>query len=222
MISVLSMVSVAATAGAATVSGRWLAHQRDELGRPRPFPSISTGLLVVLAIAFAVPVVRRHQEESRLSRVASQLVGDHVSVHCQSIGQALADLGSELGYVRYREDGTPEPRTTIKRDPCRDLRRYYGGHRHHPSTDEVIAVHVLTHEAMHMKGLLSEAPAECAAVQRDEDTAEMLGASPAEAHELARLYWINVYPNMPGNYRTDECRPGGPLDEGLATAPWAT
>ncbi|MDX6217465.1 MAG: hypothetical protein QOG99_3049, partial [Frankiales bacterium] len=127
MISVLSVVSTAAVTGGLGLTGRWVARQRDALGRPRPFPAISVSLLAVLAVGFAVPVVRRHQEESRLSRVASALVGHPVRVHCQSIGQALADVGGELGFVKYDDAGRPEPRTTIKRDPCGELRRYYSG-----------------------------------------------------------------------------------------------
>ncbi|MCU1599635.1 MAG: hypothetical protein JWO22_344 [Frankiales bacterium] len=220
MISVLSATSGAAVLGAAALSGRWLLHQREELGRPRPFPRISVALLAVLGIALAVPVVRRHHEEDRLSRVASRLVGHRVKVHCQSLGQALTDVGSELGYVKYGEDGVPEQQTTIKRDPCGELRKYYGGNRHRPTTDEIIAVHVLTHESMHMRGLVQEDMAECAAVQRDEETAEMLGATPGEAAMLARLYWGTVYPDMPEGYTTPDCRPGGALDEHLVTSPW--
>lgn len=221
MISVLGAVSGAAATGGLVLSGRWLLHQRDALGRPRGFPVWSVSLLTVLAVAAAVPGVRRRSEEKRLSGVASALVGHRVQVRCQSFGQALADLGSELGYVRWDAAGRPEPRTLIKRDPCGQLRRYYGGHRSRPSRDTVIAVHVLTHEAMHLRGLLDEAGAECAAVQRDETTAQLLGATPAQARELARDYWLTVYPDMPDGYRESGCAPGGPADEHLDTAPWA-
>lgn len=220
MISVLADVSAVAVAAGLGLSGRWFVRQRDELGRPRPFPVISVSLLAVLAVAAAVPVVRRHQEEDRLSRVSTQLAGRSVRVHCQSIGQAMTDVGAELGFVRYDDAGRPEPRTTIKRDPCGRLRDYYSGHRAHPSQDTVIAVHVLTHEAMHMHGLTGEAAAECAAVQRDATTAELLGATPAQAHALARVYWRLVYPQMPDDYRETSCAPGGTADEQLASAPW--
>jgi hypothetical protein len=86
--------------------------------------------------------------------------------------------------------------------------------------DEVIAVHVLTHEAMHMRGETNEATAECEAVQRDRTTAALLGATPRQADELARTYWLTVYPDMPADYSSAECRPGGALDEGLTTAAW--
>ena len=221
VISVLSMASVACVSGGLALAGRWWTRRRDELGRPRDFPVLSVSLLAVLALATAVPVVRRHEEEDRLSRVASALVGHPVRVHCQTFMQAMGDVGAELGYVRWDADGDPEPQTLIKRDPCGALRHYYGGHRQHPPRDVAIAVHVLTHEAMHMRGQLNEAAAECEAVQRDEVTAEMLGASPLQARELARDYWLLVYPGMPDDYRSSDCAPGAAMDERLETAPWA-
>ncbi|MFN2539452.1 MAG: hypothetical protein ABR549_15055 [Mycobacteriales bacterium] len=221
MISLTGMVSAAALTSGLALSGRWLMRQRDALGRPRGFPTWSVSLLAIVAVAAAVPGVRRRAEEKRLSGVASVLVGHPVAVRCQSVGQALADLGSELGYVKYDAAGRPEARTVIKRDPCGELRKYYSGHRS-LSLDRVIAVHVLTHEAMHMRGLTNEAEAECAAVQRDVTTAQLLGASPAQALELARDYWLTVYPRMPDDYRSGDCVPGGPADEHLDTAPWAS
>jgi len=220
--SVLGMVSAASLGGGVVLAARWSGRRTDELGRPRDFPVWSVSLLAVLAVVAAIPGVRRHSEEQRLSSVASALVGHAVRVHCQSFGQALADVGAELGYVKWGDDGRPERQTLIKRDPCAALRHYYGGDEHSPSTQEVVAVHVLTHESMHMRGELDEAIAECEAVQRDEQTAQLLGATPREARLLARLYWGTVYPDMPDDYRTSECAPGGRLDEGLASAPWVS
>jgi uncharacterized membrane protein YeaQ/YmgE (transglycosylase-associated protein family) len=122
--------------------------------------------------------------------------------------------------VRWRADGYPEPWTLIKRDQCRHLAAYLRSDKRRPTRDQVVAVHVLTHEAMHLSGRLGEAVAECAAVQRDAHTARLLGARPADAAALAGAYWGNICPLMPDGYRSGDCRPGGPLDEGLADAPW--
>jgi hypothetical protein len=89
-----------------------------------------------------------------------------------------------------------------------------------PSRDQVVAVHVLTHEAMHLSGRLGEAEAECAAVQRDAHTARLLGAEPAAAARLAAIYWGEVYPLMPDRYRSEQCQPGRSMDQRLADAPW--
>jgi hypothetical protein len=218
--SILGVVSGLSGLSAAGIAVRWSTHRRDSLGRPRPFPVWSGSLLALLCVAALVPGVQRHREEGRLSQAASALVGHHVAVHCQTTTAALVDIGNELGWVPYDDAGVPLPRTLIKRDPCKALRGYLGGDRGNPSRDAVIAVHVLTHEAMHMRGETSESVAECEAVQRDTVTAALLGATAAEATRLARTYWLTVYPQQSADYVSSDCKPDGSLDEHLASAPW--
>ena len=209
---------VLAAAVVATV--RWWLRRVDSLGRARPFPLLSVVLLVVAGVGLLAPVARHEQLEDRLSSTASALVGSPADVRCQTAGQEFVDAGAELGYVRYGRDGVPERATLIKRGPCRALARYLRSDRQDPSHDEVVAVHVLTHEAMHMSGVTQEARAECLAVQQDARTARLLGASAEEAADLARRYWTSVYPRMPSRYVSADCRPGGPLDQGSPDAPW--
>ena len=221
-VSLLTALSAALLLGAALVGGGWAVRRVDGLGRPRAFPVWSVAFLLVVALVAAIPGARRRTQERRLGSVASRLVGHHVNVHCQSNAGALVDAGAELGYVKYDGDGIPEPRTTLKREPCHDLRRYVDSNKRRPTLEEVVAVHVLTHEAMHMRGETNEATAECEAVQRDAQTARMLGATERQAQGLARYYWQIVYPDMPDDYRTSDCAPGGGLDEGLPAAPWGS
>jgi hypothetical protein len=215
---VLTWFAVALALGAVAVGARWWLRRSDELGRSRRFPWVSVVLLA--ALAAAVPGVARAAQERRLGAAASVLAGAPVAVRCQSLGQAVLDGGPELGYVRWRADGSPEPWALIKRDQCHHLAAYVRSDKRRPSRDQVVAVHVLTHEAMHLSGRLGEAGAECAAVQRDAHTARLLGAEPADAAWLAAGYWREVYPLMPGSYRSEQCRPGGSMDERLADAPW--
>ena len=216
----LTWLAVALLTGAAVVAIGWGLRRTDELGRPRRFPWVSVALLLALSVGAAVPGVLRASQERRLGGTASVLAGVRVAVRCQSFGGAFVDAGPELGYVRWRPDGSPEPWALIKRDQCRHLAAYVRSGTGRPTRDQVVAVHVLTHEAMHLSGRLDEAVAECAAVQRDAHTARLLGAGPAEAAELAAAYWRNIYPLMPDGYRSGECRPGGTMDERLADAPW--
>ena len=86
----------------------------------------------------------------------------------------------------------------------------------------MIAVHVLTHESMHMAGLTAEAEAECAAVQRDAQTARLLGANAQQAEFLSRAYWHGVYPDMPDDYRTGRVpRRVGRWTSSSADGPWS-
>jgi hypothetical protein len=218
---VLTWSGVGLLACAAALVGRWLLRPRDGLGRPKPFPAVSVVLLVALAACCVVPVYRHHRLEVRLETAATALVGVPVTVHCQTAGQQFVDAGAELGFVRYGPDGVPERATLIKRDQCSDLSDYLGSDKSSPSRNQVVAVHVLSHEARHMAGVTDEAVAECGAVQRDARTAQLLGADPEPALRLARLYWATVYPQMSDGYRTADCRQAGPLDESLPSAPWS-
>ena len=217
----LIWVAVALLAVALVVAGRWFLHQQDSLGRARAFPLISVLVLTGLGGGLFVPVVRHHRLEGRLTAVATTLVGARAVVHCQTAGKEMLDLGPELGFVRWGPGGVPEHATLIKRAPCGRLAAYLGGDQAHPSADEVVAVHVLSHESRHMAGTTNEADADCQAMQRDAWTARLLGATPAEALELARSYWRTVYPRMPDDYRSGECAPGASLDEHLPDAPWS-
>ena len=202
---ILPAIAIVAAAAALVLALRWTLRRHDALGRPRPFPWISVGLLVAMAAAAFTPVLLRLRLEARLEDAASEIVGRRVQVHCQSFGEAFVDAGVELGYVRFGPDGVPERATLIKREPCADLRAYLGSDKTQPTRDQVVAVHTLTHEAVHMSGVTVEAQTECLAVQRDAEMARLLGASVEEAESLARYYWVNVYPRMPDGYRTSDC-----------------
>ena len=216
----LTWLGVAALCGAALVAARWAGRRFDALGRPRAFPVWRVVLLALLGAALVTPGVRRELAERRLEAAAGELAGREVDVECQTLGGAFVDAGAELGYVPFGADGEPEPRTLIKWEPCRDLVAWLRSDKSTPTHEQVIAVHVLSHEAMHMSGIRDEARTECAALQRDARTARLLGATTEQASALAAAYYRRTYPQMPSEYRSPECRPGGALDEGLADGPW--
>jgi hypothetical protein len=141
-------------------------------------------------------------------------------VYCQSFGEAFVDTGAELGYVAFGPDGVPEHETLIKRQQCNDLADYVRSPVDSPTREETVAVHTLTHEAMHMSGMTSETETECVAVQRDAEMARQLGATPEGARNLSVLYWRTTYPLMPGEYHSAECKAGGTLDIHSTDAPW--
>lgn len=201
----MSWIAVALFAAAALLAVRWSLRRRDALGRARAFPLVYVLTMLAVGAALLVPVVRHHRLEARLSAVASVLVGVPVVVHCQTAGQELVDIGSELGHVRYDASGVPERATLIKRAPCAQLASYLRSAHADPPREQVVAVHVLSHEARHMAGTTSESQAECEAMHRDAQAAQLLGANPAQADALARTYRDQVYPDMPDEYRLPDC-----------------
>jgi hypothetical protein len=216
---VLVWVAWALLAAAAAVVLRWALRRVDALGRARPFPVFSVAVLLVLAGAAWVTVYRHDALQRRLSDVASELVGHRVRVDCQTAGQSFVDATGDLGHVPF-QNGRPSGPALVKLEQCTAIRHYLDDHGRAPTPEQVVAVHVLTHEAMHLAGTLDEARAECQAMQRDAWTARLLGASPGDAHALAADYWRTVYPRMPDGYRSGSCAAGTEWDEGGSDAPW--
>jgi hypothetical protein len=87
-----------------------------------------------------------------------------------------------------------------------------------PNTQEmVLALHVITHEAMHVYGVNSrtygavfEQAADCYALQRVSSAAQFFGASAAQAQKVA-IYDL-IYYDQSGPYKSPDCRDGGPWD----------
>jgi hypothetical protein len=213
-------IGLAAVAGAVTV--RWgLARIGASGRRPPPFPALTVGVPAVAALVCAVPVVRHAQLETRLGQVASILAGVGASVKCETAGQAWLDAHPERGYVPMAADGKPSRQVVVTYDTCNDLAAWIASDHRAPTQDQVVAVHVLSHEAMHVAGSVDEATAECAALQRDTRTAMLLGATTDQARALARHYLLTVYPTLPDTYRSPACVAGGGLDEHLENSPWS-
>lgn len=213
-------VGIGILAGAGIVVLHWLSHRTDSLGRARSFPWVGFGFLVIAGCAALTPWFLRARLENRLGEAASRVVGAPVVVYCQSFGEAFIDTGAELGYVAFGPDGVPEKETVIKRQQCNDLADFVSSPDEPAVRATAVAVHTLTHEAIHMSGSTDEAATECIAVQRDAEMARLLGAGEQAARDLALFYWENHYPLMPGNYRSADCRPGGTLDIRSPDAPW--
>ena len=116
----------------------------------------------------------------------------------------------------------PEKSSKLRFETCQGLRAFLSDV---PSValddrEKVIAVHILTHEAMHMAGERNEAVAECKAIQRNVAMATHLGANAESAEALALMYAQRIYPLVSAAYRSEECRQGGQLDENLPGSPW--
>jgi hypothetical protein len=190
---VLTWFAVALAGGAVAVAAGWSLRRLDELGRPRRFPWVSVSRCWSWPWPRPSPGGAPGPPGTLPRRAASVLAGARVAVRRQSFGGAFVDAGPQLGYVRWRADGKPEPWTLIKRDQCRHLAAHARSDKRRPSREQVVAVHVLTHEAMHLSGRLNEAAAKCAAVQRDAHTARLLGAPDAAAaldERLADAPWL--------------------------------
>jgi hypothetical protein len=191
------------------IAGSLAAAVRHVMGHRHP---ILIPLLLVPALVLGWMEWQWRQDQATFSAVATEIAGRPVSIECQRFGGALLDVTAELGYVQFDASGRPSDTGRLERTACSNLRDYLHGDKSSPPLDQVIAVQVLAHESYHLAGSRIEAEAECRAMQRLEDVAGWLGASPSQARSLADRYSTDVYPRMPSAYQTADCVDGGPLD----------
>lgn len=193
---------------AGAVGVAWLLwKQHRELER-RP-KTIAIAALAVVAVG--VLEYRAQAAERRYGAAVSAVAHRSVAVRCQGVFGHLIDIGQELGTVQFNAEGDPADKTDIKREACASLKKYERGDKS-VNFGSAVAVHVLAHEAIHLRGWTNEAVAECYGLQHTAQVARALGAPARKAQLLARLYWEQVYPDMPDEYRTTDCVDGGRLD----------
>ena len=172
---------------------------------------------------------RTSRIEPRFGRIASRFANRRIEVRCWSrqdwrevFGdwQAFAnDRDLVTGFVASFDRG----QLSLDPDTCNGLVRL-AYHQDVPEGEDAWevagAVGTLTHEVEHLVSPASEAVTECRGMQAIREYARALGATKREAAMLAEVYWDELYPENPAEYRTRQCRDGGPLDLDPASAAW--
>ncbi len=193
-------------------------------------------LLALLGVFAAFQVwwfQRETPTEQKLGAVASSLAGQAVSVRCPSIWRRLLDVSSFGGTAHYDKDGKPS-HAQLQHEVCvtyDDL-----AERGFPDLgclaaewrdcdefviDVVFAVHVLTHESWHLRGVRDEGTAECYAYQTDSTVAQRFGATRGQGELLARFVELRGAAAALPQYRPPAgCNPGGRLDIHRDTPGW--
>jgi hypothetical protein len=159
-------------------------------------------------------------EQASWSRIASELARRPVTVHCQGVVSATVDVTAEAGTVEFDASGRPSDHTDLKRNVCGALANYPSDRltpafacvaQNVPCSARVFAdvqaVHVLAHESAHLGGLASESLAECQALRTTAYVAARLGSDPVQAAAVAEFVYKHLYPNLPDEYRSGNCRP---------------
>jgi hypothetical protein len=190
-------------------------------------------LVAALAGLFLFQKYSKAAEESRLAAIASEIARRPVTIHCQgAVGEAL-DVSAEAGSVEFDASGRPADVADVKRKVCQRLQDFPEARTtakfdclDTPSrcdasvVNDAIALDVLAHESWHLEGNQNEAVTECYAEQTVGFVATKLGSDDVQARGLARLVHLLVYPRMPDEYRSAECRDGGLLDLRRGSSAW--
>jgi len=183
---------------------------------------LAAALLIAGALA-AVGFARhedRIREQDRLAAIATQLAGRTVGVRCPSFLASLVRTRTEGGYVEFDAQGRPADHTDLSPETCKALRHLDRvdftcigrGDCGFKEFKAAWAAHTLAHESFHLRGIPTEAIAECYALQNTAFVAERLGVPTGQAKALQKWVYVRGYPNEPDEYRTDRCGNGGEYD----------
>jgi hypothetical protein len=186
----------------------------------------------------------RHENAANqhaLAGVASELAGRDVGVECQGFWSELVDVNARAGDVPFPAGRAPD-HMYLTRKVCGEL-KHFRTTSSHPELECLLAVdwsrwtpesgldspcsrqalsaaeaiNTLTHESMHLRGVVNEAQAQCYAIQLDPWTVARLGGTPPEGEAVAR-FMLALQPTLPTDYQSAECRSGGSLDLHPGTA----
>jgi len=206
-IGVLTVVAAILAVMSLVAWNRVITRRYDFDGRGfRAWAAVLVSILALTAGGFEFAHHQRQQLATEAIGVLSDVKG--ASADCERFSEELFNVSQFQGYVYYDDSHLAH----LRREVCHSLWDYAHGGQGHPTEAQIIAVHIVAHETMHINGIQSEAVAECRAVQLDHLVAEALGATPEQARELQRRYYADVYPHQSDEYFSSECKEGGELD----------
>lgn len=190
--------------------GWWKPRQaREKLGNRRfAKAQVPVRLVVVLSVLLALiggSEARWQYFQFSASSALKEITGNHdATLQCQRLSESWIDLdsGSIGGKVSSRDINTAH----LKYGQCSDLFMWMQSlDKSKPSQEQMIAVHVLTHEGVHTTGEFNEAVTDCTAIQRDGLMTQALGGSEETGLTSQKRYLETVYPRMSPAYVLSGC-----------------
>lgn len=190
--------------------GWWKPRQaREKLG-PRRFskPKVPVKLVVFLSVLLVLvggSEARWQYLHWSASSALKEVTGNpNATLQCQRLSELWIDMDS--GSIGGKVSGARVNIATMKYGQCAELFSWMQSwDKSNPSMEQVVAVHVLTHEGIHTTGEFNEAVTECTAIQRDSMMVTKLGADKDTGLLLQKMYFENMYPKMSSAYQLGGC-----------------
>lgn len=181
----------------------WLLFDWYRSDRSRTIPLVLISCLIVPMGWFEW---RWQQTENSANIGAAVIAGpESPGVHCQRLSETLFYARSAVGWVGMDGDGDPG-QALLTYDICTSLRAWLNSDKEAPSREEILAVHIVAHEAAHLAGIWDESMAECVSMRDGVSVAVAMGATLKQAEELVARYRDEIYPTLRSEYtRPTEC-----------------
>ncbi len=169
-------------------------------------------LAVFLAALTALvwPQYRARAVEARVKPLVQALAQRDASARCPRYVTAIF---TNVGSVSLDANGNPADRTDLTGPICDALRHLYtdegraemqclvtDGRCPESARRSVVALAVVAHEAMHLRGILDEAAAECASIGEGQRSGELVGLSAEQGRMIGYLHLKALNPSTPHQY----------------------
>ncbi len=156
------------------------------------------------------PQFRARKTEKAVRPLVVALAHRQAGARCpRYITAVLTNVGS----VQLDSKGNIADRTDLTGPVCDGLRHLYasggvaelsclttGGNCSEDARRSVVAISVVAHESMHLRGQLDEGKAECESVGESAAIAKTLGLTPEEARMISWLHYAAMNPYTPPQY----------------------
>lgn len=178
----------------------------------------------IAAIVLVLPVFCYEAWWLRLESRMEKAIKPHVKngrhqVQCERLTASLFSSKGYAGHVQFDAAGVAQPPAFLSHSVCLGVHKM----RKKPnklSMDTITNAHILTHEAMHLRGVVNEAETECRAIQADAAVFRSLGVQRDRAQRAALAYYQAAYPRLRADYKSRECRENGAMDRTPGDGVW--
>lgn len=189
--------------------------------RPSGWNGPAFGLLAIALILVGIilwPQARARKTEAAVKPLVAALAQRDATARCpRYITSVLTNVGS----VSLDETGRIADRTDLTGPVCDGLRHFYadggkaelacltsGASCPESALVSVVALSVVVHESMHLRGQLDEGRAECESIGESTTLSTTLGIPLDQAQMISWLHYAGMNPNTPPQYQIgpDDCQ----------------
>lgn len=168
------------------------------------------GIFLVALGALLWPQYRARSVEHKVEPLVAALAQRDATARCP---RYITSIFTNVGSVSLDANGNPADRTDLTGPICDALRHLYtdagraelqclvtDGRCPESARASVVALSVVAHESMHLRGILDEAAAECTSIAEGQRAGELIGLSAEQGRMIAYLHLMALNPNTPPQY----------------------
>ncbi|MEN0015314.1 MAG: hypothetical protein AAGC46_18225, partial [Solirubrobacteraceae bacterium] len=173
----------------------------------------AVGMLILFLIALGAvlwPQYRARSTEHEVKPLVVGLVGHEAWARCP---RYITSVFTYVGAVTMDGKGKLSDHTELTGPICKGLRHLYTpagraemaclvttGDCSQTALDSVVALSTITHESMHLRGVLDEGQAECTSVAAAVQAAKLAGLTENEGRMIGYLHLLGMNPDTPPQY----------------------